>query len=79
MKVIKGNKREGSGEIPPENMNGRAGVLGRGYNMNYGILEGKGRRNMNLNNNQGVTMKNGTPLKVMECTGEKGGCSEASV
>ena len=60
-------------------MNGGTGVLGRGNNMNNRILEGKRRGDMNLNNDQGVTMKGRTPLKVVECTeGERQG-SETSI
>ena len=47
--------------------------------MNDRVLEGKSGRDVNLNDNQGITMKDGMPLKVVEGTEEKGGCSETSV
>ena len=41
LKVIKSNEGEGSRKIPPENVNGRAGVLERGYNVNDRVLAGE--------------------------------------
>ena len=73
LKIIQSDERKSHREIPPEDVNGRARVLGGSNDMNDGILKGKGRGNVDMNNDQGVAVKSGAPLKVMKCTKEKGG------
>ena len=79
LQIIESDERESSREIPPKNMKGRAGVLGRANDMHHRGVKREHWRDMNLNYDQGVVMYFRTPLKVMECTDKEGGSSKASV
>ena len=79
LQIVESDERESSGEIPPKNMNGGARVLRGTNNMHHWGVEGKGWGNMNLNNDQGVMMNFGAPLKVMKRTNKERGCSETCV
>ena len=48
LQITEGDKRESGREIPPKDMNGRAGVLGGMNNVYYWEVEGEGRRDINL-------------------------------
>ena len=48
LKIVESDKRKSSGEVPPENMNRGAGVLGRTNNVYHRGIKGEGRRNMDL-------------------------------
>ena len=48
LQIIKSVKREGSRKIPPEDVDGGTGVLGRMNDVHYWGIGGEGRRNMNL-------------------------------
>ena len=79
MQIIESGERKSGGEIPPKNMNGRAGVLGRVDDVHHRGVKGKGGGDVDLNNNQRVMMDFRTPLKIMECTNKEGGSSETCV
>ena len=79
LQVIKSNKGKGSREIPPKDVKRGARVLGGTNNMHHWDVERKGRRDMDLNYNQGVMMDSRAPLKVVEHTDKKRGCSKTSV
>ena len=79
LQIIKSVKREGSRKIPPEDVDGGAGVLGRANDMHHWGVKGEGRRNMNLNQDQGEMMDRRAPLKVVEHTDEERRPSKTSV
>ena len=56
LQIIKRDKREGSRKILPKDMNGGAGVLRRSNDMHHRGVKGKGRGDVNLNNNQGIVV-----------------------
>ena len=70
LQVVESCRREGCREIPPKNVNGRAGILRRAHDMHYRGVKGEGWGDMNLDYNQRETVKVGPPLKVMESTDE---------
>ena len=49
LQIIKGNNGESSREVPPKDVNRRAGVLGRTNDVYYWKIEREGWGNMNLN------------------------------
>ena len=79
MQIIKSDERKSGREIPPKDMNGRAGVLGRADDVHHRGVKGKGGGNVDLNNNQRVMMDLRTPLKIMKCTNKERGSSETCV
>ena len=79
MQIVESNEGEGSRKIPPKDVNGRAGVLGRTNNVYYWKVEREGWGDVNLNYNQRVMVHFRTPLKVMERTDEEGRSSETCV
>ena len=79
MQIVESDEGKSSRKIPPKDMNGGARVLRGANDMHYRDVEGKGRGNMDLNNDQGVVMNFRTPLKVVERTNKEMGCSETSV
>ena len=79
LQIVESRGREGCREIPPEDVNGRARVLGRAHNMHHRGVKRKGRGKMNLNYNQRETVELRSPLKVMESTDKEGRHSKTSV
>ena len=79
LQIIESRGRESCREVPPKDMNGRAGVLGGAHNMHHRSVKRKGRGNVNLNYNQRETVELRSPLEVMESTDEKRRCSKTSV
>ena len=79
MQIIESDERKSSGEVPPEDMNGRARVLGRTNDVHHWGVEREGRGDVDLNQDQGVVMDSGTPLKIVECTNQERGSSKACV
>ena len=79
MKIIESDEGKSSWEIPPENMERRARVLGGANNMHHRGVKREGWGNVNLNYNQGIVMYFRTPLKVMERTNKERGCSKTGV
>ena len=79
LQIIEGNKRESSREIPPKDMNGRAGVLGRMNDMYYWEVEGEGWGDVDLHYNQRIMVYLRTPLKAMKRTDEKRRGGETSI
>ena len=79
VEVVESDEGKSGWKVPPKNMNGRTGVLGRANNMHHRGVKGEGGGNVNLNYNQRVVMDLRPPLKVMECTDKKGGSGETGV
>ena len=79
MQIIESDEGESGRKIPPKDMNGRAGVLGRTNDVYYWKVEREGWGDVNLNYNQRVMVYFGTPLKVMERADEEGRGSETCV
>ena len=79
LQIIESDDGESGREVPPEDVNRRAGVLGRTNDVHYWSVKGEGWRNVNLYDNQGVVMDSGMPLKVMKGTDEEQRSSEYGV
>ena len=79
MQIIESDEGESSREVPPKDMNGRAGVLRGTNDMHHQGVKGKGWGDMYLNDDQGVVMDFGAPLKVMERTNRERGRSKTSI
>ena len=79
LQIVESDEGESSRKIPPKDMDGGARVLRGANDMHYRGVERKGWGNVNLNNNQGVMVNFGTPLKVMKRTNEERGSSETCV
>ena len=51
MKIAESNEGKSGWKIPPKNMDGRAGVLGRANDVHHWSVKGKGGGDVNLNDN----------------------------
>ena len=56
LQIIKRDEGEGSWKIPPKDVNGGAGVLRRLNDVHHRGVKGKGRGDMNLNDDQGIVV-----------------------
>ena len=48
LEIIEGDKRKSGWEVPPKNMNGGTGVLGRANDVHHRGVKGEGRGNVDL-------------------------------
>ena len=79
LEIVKSDEGKSSWEIPPKDVERRTRVLGRMNDMHHRGVEGKGWRDMDLNNDQGVMVNCRAPLEVVECTNKERGSSKTGV
>ena len=79
LKIVESDEGKSIWEVPPTNMKRRTRVLGGTNDMHHRGVKRKGWRDMDLNDDQGVMVNCRTPLKVMERTNKKRGCSKTGV